>query len=90
MASQFYVQYLDSSNKLVQKNISSNSASELEREIVDKGGEVLSVVEKKNTNINIQIGDPVKLQEKTPVSLRLSVIGLPLSISLIILSTAEI
>ena len=65
MASQFYVQYLDSSNKLVQKNISSNSASELEREIVDKGGEVLSVVEKKNTNINIQIGDPVKLQEKT-------------------------
>ncbi|MEL1229548.1 MAG: type II secretion system F family protein [Candidatus Neomarinimicrobiota bacterium] len=65
MASQFYVQYLDSNNKLVQKNISSNSASELERDIVDKGGEVLSVVEKKNTNINIQIGDPVKLQEKT-------------------------
>jgi len=65
MASQFYVQYLDSNNKLVQKNISSNSASELEREIMDKGGEVLSVVEKKNTNINIQIGDPVKLQEKT-------------------------
>ena len=65
MASQFYVQYLDSNNKLIQKNISSNSASELEREIMDKGGEVLSVVEKKNTNINIQIGDPVKLQEKT-------------------------
>ena len=65
MASQFYVQYLDSNNKLIQKSISSNSASELEREIMDKGGEVLSVVEKKNTNINIQIGDPVKLQEKT-------------------------
>ena len=47
MASQFFVQYLDSDNKLIQKNISSNSASELEREISDKGGEVLSVVEKK-------------------------------------------
>ena len=65
MASQFFVQYLDSDNKLIQKNISSNSASELEREISDKGGEVLSVVEKKNTSINIQLGDPVKLQEKT-------------------------
>ena len=53
MASQFFVQYLDSDNKLIQKNISSNSASELEREISDKGGEVLSVVEKKNTSINI-------------------------------------
>ena len=39
-------------------------ASELEREISDKGGEVLSVVEK-NTSINIQLGDPAKLQEKT-------------------------
>ena len=65
MASQFFVQYLDNDNKLIQKNISSNSASELEREISDKGGEVLSVVEKKNTSINIQLGDPVKLQEKT-------------------------
>ena len=65
MASQFFVQYLDSDNKLIQKNISSNSAGELEREISDKGGELLSVVEKKNTSINIQLGDPVKLQEKT-------------------------
>ena len=47
MASQFFVQYLDSDNKLIQKNISSNSAGELEREISDKGGELLSVVEKK-------------------------------------------
>ena len=65
MASQFFVQYLDSDNKLIQKNISSNSAGELEREISDKGGELLSVVEKKNTSINIQLGDPIKLQEKT-------------------------
>ena len=65
MASQFFVQYLDSDNKLIQKNISSNSAGELEREISDKGGELLSVVEKKNRSINIQLGDPVKLQEKT-------------------------
>ena len=65
MASQFFVQYLDSDNKLIQKNVSSNSAGELEREISDKGGELLSVVEKKNRSINIQLGDPVKLQEKT-------------------------
>ena len=37
MASQFFVQYLDSDNKLIQKNVSSNSAVELEREISDKG-----------------------------------------------------
>ena len=41
MASQFFVQYLDSDNKLIQKNISSNSAGELEREISDKGGELI-------------------------------------------------
>ena len=71
MASQFFVQYLDSDNKLIQKNISSNSASELEREISDKGREILSVVEKKNTSMNIQLGDPVKLQEKTNFSQQL-------------------
>ena len=65
MASQFFVQYLDSDNKLIQKNVSSNSAGELAREISDKGGELLAVVEKKNRSINIQLGDPVKLQEKT-------------------------
>ena len=65
MPEQFFVQYINSDNKLIQQNISSSSASEVERNIVKNGGEVISVVQKRNRIINIQLGDPVKLQEKT-------------------------
>ncbi len=65
MPEQFFVQYINSDNKLIQQNISSSSASEVERNIVKNGGEVISVVQKRNRVINIQLGDPVKLQEKT-------------------------
>lgn len=65
MPSDYLVQYLDSENNLTQKIISSNSASEIENDISRNGGEVLSVVQKKSLSINIQLGDPVKLQEKT-------------------------
>ena len=65
MPEQFFVQYINSENKLIQQNISSNSASEIERNIVKNGGEIISVVQKRNSAINIQLGDPVKLQEKT-------------------------
>ena len=65
MPEQFFVQYINSDNKLIQQNISSSSASEVERIIVKNGGEVISVVQKRNRVINIQLGDPVKLQEKT-------------------------
>ena len=65
MPSQFVVQYLDSDNKLVEKTISSNSSAEVEKSITEYGGEVLSVVQKNKSSINIQLGAPVKLQEKT-------------------------
>ena len=65
MPSDYLVQYLDSENNLTQKIISSNSATEIENDISRNGGEVLSVVQKKSLSINIQLGDPVKLQEKT-------------------------
>ena len=65
MPSQFFVQYLDSDNKLVEKTISSNSSAEVEKSITEYGGEVLSVVQKNKSSINIQLGAPVKLQEKT-------------------------
>ena len=65
MPSDYLVQYLDSENNLTEKIISSNSATEIENDISRNGGEVLSVVQKKSLSINIQLGDPVKLQEKT-------------------------
>ena len=65
MASEFQVQYLDSENKLVKTVITSNSSSEVERSIKDLDGDVLSIVEKKSPSFNIQIGELVKLQEKT-------------------------
>ena len=65
MASEFQVQYLDSENKLVKTVITSNSSSEVERSIKDLDGDVLSIIEKKSPSFNIQIGELVKLQEKT-------------------------
>ena len=65
MASEFQVQYLDSQNKLVKTIIRSKSSSEVERSIKDLDGDVLSIVEKKSPSFNIQIGELVKLQEKT-------------------------
>ena len=65
MASEFQVQYLDSQNKLVKTPIKSKSSSEVERSIKDLDGDVLSIVEKKSPSFNIQIGELVKLQEKT-------------------------
>ena len=65
MTSEFQVQYLDSQNKLVKTTIRSKSSSEVERSIKDLDGDVLSIVEKKSPSFNIQIGELVKLQEKT-------------------------
>ena len=65
MASEFQVQYLDSQNKLVKTTIKSKSSSDVERSIKDLDGDVLSIVEKKSPSFNIQIGELVKLQEKT-------------------------
>jgi len=65
MASEFQVQYLNSENKLVKTVMTSNSSAEVERSIKDLDGDVLSIVEKKSSSFNIQIGELVKLQEKT-------------------------
>ncbi|MAR79438.1 MAG: hypothetical protein CMM18_04335, partial [Rhodospirillaceae bacterium] len=45
--------------------LSPEKKAEIENDISRNGGEVLSVVQKKSLSINIQLGDPVKLQEKT-------------------------
>ena len=65
MASEFQVQYLNSENKLVKTVMTSNSSAEVERNIKDLDGDVLSIVEKRSSSFNIQIGELVKLQEKT-------------------------
>jgi|TARA_B100000586_G_C20080697_1_gene415244 type IV pilus assembly protein PilC len=65
MATNYQVQYLDSDNNLVETTMVSNSSIEVEKTVSEMGGDVLSVLEKKSSSFNIQLGDPVKLQEKT-------------------------
>ena len=65
MTTNYQVQYLDSDNNLVETTMVSNSSIEVEKTISEMGGDVLSVLEKKSSSFNIQLGDPVKLQEKT-------------------------
>ena len=65
MATNYQVQYLDSDNNLVETIMVSNSSIEVEKTVSEMGGDVLSVLEKKSSSFNIQLGDPVKLQEKT-------------------------
>jgi len=65
MATNYQVQYLDSDNNLVETTMVSNSSIEVEKTVSEMGGDVLSVLEKKSSSLNIQLGDPVKLQEKT-------------------------
>ncbi len=65
MATNYQVQYLDSDNNLVETTMVSNSSMEVEKAVSEMGGDVLSVLEKKSSSFNIQLGDPVKLQEKT-------------------------
>ncbi len=65
MATNYQVQYLDSDNNLVETIMVSNSSIGVEKTVSEMGGDVLSVLEKKSSSFNIQLGDPVKLQEKT-------------------------
>ena len=65
MATNYQVQYLDSDNNLVETIMVSNSSIEVEKTVSEMGGDVLSVLEKKSSSFNIQLGDAVKLQEKT-------------------------
>ena len=65
MATNYQVQYLDSDNNLVETIMVSNSSIEVEKTVSEMGGDVLSVLEKKSRSFNIQLGDAVKLQEKT-------------------------
>ena len=65
MATNYQVQYLDSDNNLVETTMVSNSSIEVEKTVSEMGGDVLSVLEKKSSSFNIQLGDPVKLREKT-------------------------
>jgi len=80
MATNYQVQYLDSDNNLVETTMVSNSSIEVEKTVSEMGGDVLSVLEKKSSSFNIQLGDPVKLQEKTNLFSSLKQCYLPVSL----------
>ncbi len=65
MAKKYKVQFLDSNGKLNNVTVNGNSELEVENTLNASGNDVLSVHEEKKSALNIQLGETVKLQDKT-------------------------
>lgn len=65
MAKKYKVQFLDSNGKLNNVTVNGNSELEVENTLNASGNDVLLVQEEKKSALNIQLGELVKLQDKT-------------------------
>ncbi len=65
MANKYKVQFLDSDGKLNRTTITGNSESDVENTLISNGSDLLSIQEEKKSVLSIELGEQVKLQDKT-------------------------
>ena len=65
MANKYKVQFLDSDGKLNRATITGNSESDVENTLISNGSDLLSIQMEKKSVLSIELGEQVKLQDKT-------------------------
>jgi type IV pilus assembly protein PilC len=65
VANKYKVQFLDSDGKLNRATITGNSESDVENTLISNGSDLLSIQMEKKSVLSIELGEQVKLQDKT-------------------------